>query len=581
MDILKYDDTDHTVRSKLDQPYLSSNSHERQTISSLYEKCSACDNRTKSTHLSFPESNNTQSAQNETYFPFDKYLNIFSPPPPLDFTLEKSLNNSKLYDILKEYDDAKCLIDEKYASISRQNDDSLFLLNTGNNQSNIHLITQDVEQVTQHLKTKKDINKQSRSETQIAFNRHLTKKTSKSQTNHKMTHRKETSRYHDKLDGKPSEQQIHSKHPPTKILPANILVTRRNQSRLIINPNERLLPEYCSCNSRLLGPPQIHDTRVTESSYVPSPNSQSQKLTPHILPSIEIPSISSPTKKFRFGIKLDSVYHKGSDDNDIVSNSYKQDETSSNNTMQLLHQNLVDALTRQVLEEISTQNQSIQYTVNDLQTPQPTPPFSPIQRRARKINTPDEDKSFESTVSSTEIKQEDQYSIIPERNVQTPIITPPQSPPATPPPSPPVTIQKVPLTLPVNIPVEKRDASTMATWIELPAKPPVIIQTTLPPPLPETIPTPSTPVSTSQSTTTETLTSSTSISTPYSLHDDSSFSDHIWFNQHSEGELHIDLPQTEVVLSKVKQRLEQHKQNYNNNIAITDGDSESNSAGEI
>ncbi len=50
----------------------------------------------------------------------------------------------------------------------------------------------------------------------------------------------------------------------------------------------------------LLGPPQIRDTRTFQPIYVPS----THKLTPHILPSIDV---DSSTTKIRFGRKTESI----------------------------------------------------------------------------------------------------------------------------------------------------------------------------------------------------------------------------------------------------------------------------------
>ncbi len=125
----------------------------------------------------------------------------------------------------------------------------------------------------------------------------------------------------------------------------------------------------------------------------------------------------------------------------------------------------------------------------------------------------------------------------------------PQPPIVQPPPSPPPVIHK-------------RDASTMAS-IELP--PPVIIPPPLPrppsPPKPKSI----SPVSsTSSSSSSSSPTSSSSLSTfsiPYSS-TDSPFSDHIWFEDRSEGQIDLldqDRPQTELIMRQARRLLDQQR----------------------
>ncbi len=146
---------------------------------------------------------------------------------------------------------------------------------------------------------------------------------------------------------------------------------------------------------------------------------------------------------------------------------------------------------------------------------------------------------------------------VPHRSVGTPSPSESPSPPSTPRaprrPSPPM--------------IAKRDVSTMAS-IEVPLPPPpVIIQpprTPSPPRPPPPKPRTPSPVS-STSSSSSSPTSSSSLSTfsvPYSS-TDSPFSDHMWFDDRSEGQIDLldrDRPQTELILRQARKLLEQRRQ---------------------
>jgi hypothetical protein len=140
------------------------------------------------------------------------------------------------------------------------------------------------------------------------------------------------------------------------------------------------------------------------------------------------------------------------------------------------------------------------------------------------------------------------------RSVGTPEPSESPSPPSTPrapqPPPPPRPI------------IDKRDASTMATIEIPPPPPPVVIQPPRPPSPPRPPPkqkTPSPVSSTSSSSSSPTSSSSLStFSVPYSS-TDSPFSDHMWFEDRSEGQIDLldqDHPQTELILKQARRLLD-------------------------
>ncbi len=143
----------------------------------------------------------------------------------------------------------------------------------------------------------------------------------------------------------------------------------------------------------------------------------------------------------------------------------------------------------------------------------------------------------------------------PHHSVGTPSPSESPSPPITPRPPPPVVINK-------------RDASTMASIEIPPPPPPVIIQPPRPPSPPRPPPskhkTPSPVSSTSSSSSSSSPTSSSSLSSfsvPYSS-TDSPFSDHMWFDDRSEGQIDLldrDRPQTDLIMRHVQQLLEQRR----------------------
>ncbi len=140
---------------------------------------------------------------------------------------------------------------------------------------------------------------------------------------------------------------------------------------------------------------------------------------------------------------------------------------------------------------------------------------------------------------------------VPHRSVGTPTPSESPSPPSTPRPPPPVVINK-------------RDASTMAS-IEIPP-PPVVIQPPRPPspPRPPKQKTPPPVVSSTSSSSSSSPTSSSSLSSfsvPYSS-TDSPFSDHMWFEDRSEGQIDLldrDRPQTELIMQQARRLLEQRR----------------------
>jgi hypothetical protein len=143
-----------------------------------------------------------------------------------------------------------------------------------------------------------------------------------------------------------------------------------------------------------------------------------------------------------------------------------------------------------------------------------------------------------------------------DRSVRTPDPSNSPSPPSTPRPPPP------------RIVIEKRDATTMAS-IEIPPPPPPVIIHPPPPPRPQSPPRPiipktktPSPVSSTSSSSSPTSSSSiSSFSIPYSS-TDSPFSDHMWFDDRSEGQIDLldqDRPQTELIMRQAQRLLDQQR----------------------
>jgi hypothetical protein len=142
------------------------------------------------------------------------------------------------------------------------------------------------------------------------------------------------------------------------------------------------------------------------------------------------------------------------------------------------------------------------------------------------------------------------------RSIRTPSPSESLSPPSTPrAPQPPIVQPPPPV-------VDKRDQSTMAS-IEMPPPPPVIIQPPKPPSPPPRPPKPKTPSPVS-STSSSSPTSSSSLSTfsiPCSSTDDT-FSDHMWFQDRSEGQIDLldrDQPQTALIMKQAQRLLDQRR----------------------
>ncbi|UJR26403.1 hypothetical protein I4U23_007735 [Adineta vaga] len=208
-------------------------------------------------------------------------------------------------------------------------------------------------------------------------------------------------------------------------------------------------------------------------------------------------------------------------------------------------------------------------------TPQPTPPHSPPPPTQRpRVVTPEitaQELSSESepTTPRSVTPREDTDRPLPtvfHHSIGTPEPSDSPSPPSTP------RIPQPPIILPPRIPtpppvIEKRDASTMATMELPPPPPPVIIPTPPPPPRRQPSPpkprTPS-PVSSTSSSSSSSSASSTSLSTfsiPYSP-TDSSLSDHRWFDHRSEGEVDLlsrERPQTDLIMRQVQRILDERR----------------------
>ncbi|CAF3430832.1 unnamed protein product [Rotaria socialis] len=198
---------------------------------------------------------------------------------------------------------------------------------------------------------------------------------------------------------------------------------------------------------------------------------------------------------------------------------------------------------------------------NGVATPQPTPPQSPAPHK----HQPRQEISSESepTTPRSITPVEDLIRPLPttfHHSIGTPDASESPSPPSTPRiPQPPVIIQP-------PAAIEKRDASTMAS-IELPTLPPPVIVQPPRPPSPPRPPKPRTPspVSSTSSSSSSSTTSSTNTSTfsvPYS-NTDSPFSDHMWFDDRSEGQIDLlehDRPQTELILKQAQRLIGQRRQ---------------------
>ncbi|CAF3988370.1 unnamed protein product [Adineta steineri] len=216
-------------------------------------------------------------------------------------------------------------------------------------------------------------------------------------------------------------------------------------------------------------------------------------------------------------------------------------------------------------------------------TPQPTPPHSPPPptHHARVVTPEITGHEISSDSGSTTPRSvtpfEDFDRPLPtvlHHSIGTPDPSDSPSPPSTPRvPQPPIVQPQPQPPPPPPLPpvIEKRDASTMAS-IELPRPPspprpppPVIIPQPPPrPPSPPRLKTPSPVSSTSSSSSSSSPTSSSSLSTfsiPYSS-TDSPFSDHAWFDDRSEGQIDLlgrDRPHTELIMKQAQRLLDQRR----------------------
>jgi hypothetical protein len=144
----------------------------------------------------------TGNALQETYPPFDKYLNNSRPPSPLQPKPTRPINeNLDLHERIKQIDEAKNLLDENYSTLQRRKNDVTLLEPTTNESFRIqHLVEQCVKQVTRQvreevkLKLEQDeiqdeqkktvitTKKRPTSKTHLAFDRHSTTRTGKQTT---------------------------------------------------------------------------------------------------------------------------------------------------------------------------------------------------------------------------------------------------------------------------------------------------------------------------------------------------------------------------------------------------------------
>jgi hypothetical protein len=141
----------------------------------------------------------TGNALQETYPPFDKYLNNSIPPSPLQPKPIQSTNeNLDLHERIKQIDEAKNLLDENYLTLQRRKNDVTLLEPITNESLRIQrLVEQCVKQVTKQVreevklkleqveiqdeqkKTTVTTKKRPTSKTQLAFDRHSTTRTGK------------------------------------------------------------------------------------------------------------------------------------------------------------------------------------------------------------------------------------------------------------------------------------------------------------------------------------------------------------------------------------------------------------------
>ena len=144
----------------------------------------------------------TGNALQETYPPFDKYLNNSMPPSPRQPVPIRPINdNLDLHERIKQIDEAKSLLDENYSTLQRRRNDPAILQPINDESLRIQrLVEQCVKQVTRQVreevrhklehddlqdeqkKTTSTIKKRPTSRTQLAFDRHSTTRTGK-QTN--------------------------------------------------------------------------------------------------------------------------------------------------------------------------------------------------------------------------------------------------------------------------------------------------------------------------------------------------------------------------------------------------------------
>ena len=139
------------------------------------------------------------NALTETYAPFDKYLNNFIPPSPLEPKPARvNDENVDLHERIKQIDEARHLLDENYLTLQRRKNDTALLQPTTNDSSRIQrLVEQCVKQVTrqvreevkvkleqeesqeQEKKTVVNVKKRPTSRTHLAFDRHSTTRAGK------------------------------------------------------------------------------------------------------------------------------------------------------------------------------------------------------------------------------------------------------------------------------------------------------------------------------------------------------------------------------------------------------------------
>ena len=144
----------------------------------------------------------TSNAINETYPPFDKYLNNSILPSPLQPKPIRPINdNLDLHERIKQIDEAKTLLDENYSTLQRRKTDVTLLEPITNESLRIQrLVEKCVKQVTKQVreevrlkleqeenedepkKTTKTTKKRPTSKTHLAFDRHSTIHTSKQTT---------------------------------------------------------------------------------------------------------------------------------------------------------------------------------------------------------------------------------------------------------------------------------------------------------------------------------------------------------------------------------------------------------------